>query len=401
MSDLTQTVPADAVIATTPEPVSESWQSSIESRLKNQPKIERVDYAKVESGEAAPIGIEEISTMEGDDFLKHLEGTIEEPGSAPEIEEEIEDKKEPKKKAVKEEKKSGLLDISDLDETKDPEPVAEPKKKSKEDNIAELRKKAETFELEAKTKEERLAEYQRKLEEMEGELERTAFERSPRFRDQFQAPFEAAVNKAAAFAEEIGAEQEVTNKALSLKGRERIEYIDTELGGGAAASYFLTLINDAEQKHESLQGALTNYRETSARLAADEQQAHASKLESVSREFDRIANHLNQNSDFFRKGDDEEQNKIIDQRIEAARSIVMGTASKNDLRIAPFLAVVAKDAVDRLEKAEAELAKYKARAKEDSSVTPRISRSSTDDSDEGHGKPRGGLEAIRNQLRGR
>ena len=80
-------------------------------------------------------------------------------------------------------------------------------------------------------------------------------------------------------------------------------------------------------------------------------------------------------------------------------SICLGTASKNDMLVAPFLAVIAKDAVSENEKLKAELSKYKNRAREDASVQPRINRSSNDDESESKGKPRSALDAIRSQLR--
>ena len=85
--------------------------------------------------------------------------------------------------------------------------------------------------------------------------------------------------------------------------------------------------------------------------------------------------------------------------MESARSVILGTASKNDQLVTPFLAAIAKEAVEELEKVKAELTKYKSRAREDASVQPRINRSSNDDESESKGKPRSALDAIRSQLR--
>lgn len=394
MSEPTITVPADSVIATTPEPVSESWQSSIESRLKTQPKIDRIDYSKVESGEVTPSGIEEVSQMDGTDFLKHLEDKSD-PVVEPEAKEEPKTKKEDKKE-------KGIFDLDgvDLDAPVEKAPEEPKTKKSKEDNIAELRKKAEAFENEAKTKEDKLAEYQKRLDELEGELERTAFERSPKFKSKYETPYNNAVTEAQEFALEYADDASVAEKALSLKGRERIDFIDDTFSSGAAAASFLSKIEKADAARANLEGALTDYRNTAQQLQ-EEESIHRSKVEEdVAKGFDQVLNHLSSRTDFFRKGDDDEYNSIVDKRVNAARSIVMGTASLNDMKMAPFLAVLAKDAVEKLEKTEAELAKYKARAREDSSVTPRISRSSSDDNDERGSKPKSGLESIRSQLRG-
>ncbi len=383
----TNTQPADPIIATTPEAPTDSWQENISKRFK-APDIPKVDYSKVDGPEAAPQGMEEIVEMDSSEFLKHLDQK-----ESPVVEEQQEGKK------TKEKKSFDDLSIDDLDLSKDPEPVEEkPKKKSKEDNIAELRKKAETYELEAKSKEEKLSEYQRKLEELEGELERTAFERSPKFKEKFQAPYETAVSNAVQFAKEIADDERIAEKALSLKGRERIEFIDESFGGGAAAAQFLTLINDADAKRGSLEAAMSDFRATSKTLVQEEENQRNQVNERIKRNFERVSNHLASKSDFFRKGDDEDANKIVDQRIKAAESILMGTASENDMMVAPFLAVIAKEAVSENEKLKAELAKYKNRAKADASVQPRINRSSSDE-DSRNSKPKSALDSIRAQLR--
>jgi hypothetical protein len=379
----TNTQPADPIVATTPEAPVDSWQDNISKRFK-APEIPKVDYSQVEQ---TPQGIEEVQEMTSSEFLKHLEGG----------ENEIE---EPKQEKKVEKKSLADLSIDDLDLSKDEDPILDekPKKKSKEDNIAELRKKAEAYELEAKGKEEKLSEYQRKLEEMEATLEKTAFEKSPKFRDKFQAPYEQAIQNAVAYAQEMADDAKIAERAFSLKGKERIEFIDEAFGGGAAASQFLELINDADRKRGSLESAIENYRSTNQALIQEEENERNSFNEKLTKNFDRVANHLSNQSDFFRKGDDDEANKMVEERFAAAKNIFLGTASKNDMAIAPFLAVIAKDAVDKLSQVEAELAKYKTRAKQAASVQPRINRSSSDE--ESSSKPKSALDSIRNQLKG-
>ena len=379
----TNTQPADPIVATTPEAPVDSWQDNISKRFK-APEIPKVDYSQVEQ---TPQGIEEVQEMTSSEFLKHLEGG----------EKEIE---EPKQEKKVEKKSLADLSIDDLDLSKDEDPILDekPKKKSKEDNIAELRKKAEAYELEAKGKEEKLSEYQRKLEEMEATLEKTAFEKSPKFRDKFQAPYEQAIQNAVAYAQEMADDAKIADRALSLKGKERIEFIDEAFGGGAASAQFLNLINEADSKRGSLESAIENYRSTNQALIQEEENERNSFNEKLTKNFDRVANHLSNQSDFFRKGDDDEANKMVEERFAAAKNIFLGTASKNDMAIAPFLAVIAKDAVDKLSQVEAELAKYKTRAKQAASVQPRINRSSSDE--ESSSKPKSALDSIRNQLKG-
>jgi uncharacterized protein YaaQ len=149
-----------------------------------------------------------------------------------------------------------------------------------------------------------------------------------------------------------------------------------------------------------MDSAIADYQKTNQVLIEEEQKQQSQTLEKINRNFEKVYDHLASKSEFFRKGDDEDHNKLVESRVEAARKIIMGTASKNDQMVAPFLAVVAKEAVAKVEKLEAELAKYKNRAASDAAVQPRINRSSKDDDGgDKKGKPRSALEAIRAQLR--
>ena len=387
------TQPADPIIASTPEPASESFEQVLNRQINQKPKIERVDYSKVESGEQVPQSIEEITSMESDEFLKHLDGVESTP-------EEPKKEKKTKEKATEKTASNDSFDLSDLDLTKDPEPVEAPKKKSKEDNIAELRKKAEAYEASLKEKDTEVTSYRDKLEKLEAELERTAFERSPKFKEKYEQPYSEAIDKASTFAKEIGDDQSIAEKALALKGKERIEFIDESFGGGAAAAQFLNLINDADGKRGNLEGALENYRQTNQDLQVEQQKNHQQFMESAKKNFDRVAAHLANKNELFREIGDEDHDKAVRSRREAAEAIMMGTASSNDMALTPFLAVAAKDAIEKLAKVEAELAKYKNRAKEDASVQARISRSSSDEETTTKGSPKSGLDSIRSQLRG-
>lgn len=395
MDTTTDTQPADNIIATTPEPVADSWQDNLSKRL-NPPKIERPDYSALEAENPTPAGIEEVTEVTSEEFLRQMDAK-DEPV--------VEEKKTTKKvKETKEIKTLDDLNIDDLDLSKDPEPVttpvdSKPAKKSKEDNIAELRKKAEAYELEVKTKEEKLAEYQKKLETIEAELERTAFERSPKFKEKFQAPYEESISRAVSFALEYAEDASVAEKALSLKGKERLEYIDEAFGGGAASAQFLSLVNEVDGKLGSLTEAMNNHKETALKIMEEESNQKKATTDKIIRNFDRVAEHLASKTEFFRRGDDEETNSEVENRIKAAKSIMLGEATENDMMMAPFLAVMAKDAISKLAKVEAELEKYKARAKSDSAVQPRITRSSSDEESKSS-KPKSALESIRSSLRG-
>jgi len=68
------------------------------------------------------------------------------------------------------------------------------------------------------------------------------------------------------------------------------------------------------------------------------------------------------------------------------------------MMVAPFLAVIAKDAVAENAQLKAELAKYKARAAKDAAVAPSVRRGSSDEG-EVRGKPKTAVDSIRNYFR--
>jgi hypothetical protein len=389
-----QTQAADPVIASTPEPNTESWESQISRQLNKKPDIKKIDIKSLEDlpDGMVPTDLDYVAEQDANDYLKQMEGGTTEP-----TEKKSKKTKENIEKAI--ESVSDSFDISDLDLSKDIEPVEAPKKKTKEENIAELRKKAEAYEESLKAKDTEVLTYREKLEKLEGELERTAFERSPKFKEKYEAPFASSVDNAKAFAKEFAEDEAIAEKALSLKGRERIDFIDESFGGGAAAGQFLSLINDAESKRGALEGALENYRATANEINQAEQQQSIKIVEEVNTNFERMTHHLAQKSDFFRMTGDDDNDKLVKQRIEAARAIIHGNATQNEMTVAPFLAVIAREAVTENDKLKAELAKYKSRAKEDIAVQPRISKGSSDDDGEVKGKPKSIMESIRSQLR--
>jgi len=390
-----QTQAADPVIASTPEPNTESWESQISRQLNKKPDIKKVDIKSLEDlpDGIIPTDLDYVAEQDANDYLKQMEGGTTEPT-------EKKSKKTKGVKAVEEEKVTDSFDISDLDLSKDIEPLETPKKKTKEENIAELRKKAEAYEESLKAKDTEVLTYREKLEKLEGELERTAFERSPKFKEKYEAPFASSVDNAKAFAKEFADDESIAEQALSLKGRERIDFIDESFGGGAAAGQFLSLVNDADSKRGALEGALENYRATANEINQAEQQQNIKIVEEVNTNFERMTNHLAQKSDFFRMTGDDDNDKLVKQRIEAARAIIHGNATQNEMTVAPFLAVIAREAVAENDKLKAELAKYKSRAKEDIAVQPRISKGSSDNDDgEVRGKPKSIMESIRSQLR--
>jgi len=400
---------ASATASAEPIPVDntgpeESFETVLNRQLNNKPKLEPIDYAALEKNPNQVTNPEDVIEMDSDEFLKHLDRGETDPeptATEDDAKEPVKDTKKASKKAAVEEKFS-LDDIDLLSDPDEPqEPVADKKPKSKEENFADLRKKAETYENEVKSKEAKLAEYEAKVRELEETLEKTAFEKSPKFQSKFQEPYEKAVASAAAFAKEFAEDEDVANRALSLKGKERVEYIDAVFGGGASASEFLSLIKDAEGKRESLEGAIANYKQTYSEFIQEDETSRIKAEEHTNRLFDRVSANLAKNLEYFRTSDNEEHNQRVQARLEEARKIVMNTASPNKMAAAPFLAVIAEDLISENNKLRAENSRYKNRVREDSSVEPRIKRASTDDEsdDTVARKPVSGLDAIRNRLR--
>ena len=402
MDTNTTTVAADPIVATTQHASAEvPFESQLTKQLQKR-NIPKMDIKSLDSlpdnlvEEApdvvrTPAGFDAVPDQDIQSFLNEMDGK----NSGP-IEDEPKKENKAKQEAVESE-----FDLSDLDLSKDPEPIKEePKKKSKEDNIAELRKKAEAYEESLKAKDTEVLTYKEKLEKLEEELERTAFERSPKFKNTYEQPYKTAVDAATEFAREIAEDETIAEKALSLKGRERISFIDESFGGGAASAQFLSLINDADQKRNALETALGDYRTTANQLQAAEQESQAKTLETINKNFDRVTEHLAQKSEFFRLTGDEDHDKLVKSRLEKAKNIIHGNASQQELAAVPHLAVIASEFASENAKLKAELAKYKNRAAEDAKVQPRISKGSTSDEEVSHrGKPKSALEAIRSQLR--
>lgn len=388
-----QTQAADPVIASTPEPNTESWESQISRQLNKKPDIKKIDIKSLEDlpDGMVPTDLDYVAEQDANDYLKQMEGGTTEP-----TEKKSKKTKENIEKAIE---SVDSFDISDLDLSKDIEPVEAPKKKTKEENIAELRKKAEAYEESLKAKDTEVLTYREKLEKLEAEIERTNFERSSTFKENYEAPFVALVDKAKAYAQEFGDDAAIAEKAMSLTGRERIEFIDESFGGGAAAGKFAILLDKVDEKRDELNHALANSKETAYKVQQAEQQQSLKIVEEVNTNFERMTHHLAQKSDFFRMTGDDDNDKLVKQRIEAARAIIHGNATQNEMTVAPFLAVIAREAVTENDKLKAELAKYKSRAKEDIAVQPRISKGSSDDDGEVRGKPKSIMESIRSQLR--
>ena len=247
----TTTAPLEAAPRAVEKP---SDLTQLERQLNHKPNLPpRTDFKNLSdipdsAAVPAPTGFEVVNDTSAADFLKSLE-------------QKQAIAQEPDEKPV-ESKADSMFDVSLDDEpraTEQPKEVEKPKKKSKEDNLAELRKKAESYEIEVKSRDEKLAEYQKRLDEMQQEFERVAFEKSPAFRENFQAPYEAAKKAAEEFAVMHGEDASIVERALSLKGKERIDFIDEHFSTGAAAAGFFEELKAADKTRSALESAPVSY----------------------------------------------------------------------------------------------------------------------------------------------
>jgi hypothetical protein len=396
MSDSTntQTITADPILASTPPAIDEPFQSVLERQLKHKPKLDRIDYKSLDlipdAAATTPTSLDIVPESQLNDYLKSIE-----------VGSEVREKTTEKEEPVSESPIVDSMDLSDINFSED-EPVQEDKskgKKSKQDNIAELRKKAESYEAEVKSRDEKLAEYQKRLDDMEAQLEKTAFEKSPKFQKTFQQPYEAAIEKANEFAK-LYTDESITEKALSLQGKERIDFIDESFGGGAASAQFLSFIDKADQKRGDLETAINNYKETSSQFIEQDIQERNSSYDKLNTNFDKIANRIASKVEYFRKGDDADHNKKVEERLLSVKNIVNGTASENDLIVAPFMAAMAKDLIAENKRLVEENSRYKNRVSRDNAATPTIKRGASNDGDMVRGgKPKGALDSIKSYFR--
>lgn len=269
---------------------------------------------------------------------------------------------------------------------------------SKEYNFKELRRLKEEAEARAKTAEEAFKPLQERAAQLEAELEKAAFERSPKFREKFLKPKEEADATLRAYAKDIAEDESLADQAMLLAGKARINFIDEKLGGGAASSEFLRLVNEAEGKRTALQTALESHKETATRFQEEQQQEQRKTVEETERNFGTVLERIAPKLSLFRKGTDDDHNAAVETRIAAARAIITGEASEADIMAAPFLAIIAKDTLKENVALKEELRKYKERASQDAEYEARIAASGETDSRKGPEKPVSARNSIASQL---
>ena len=296
---------------------------------------------------------------------------------------------------------SSLDSLTDLDEKVTP--VEPEKPKTKEANFREVTRLREEAESRVKDLQAQLDSinevHNKRIAELEQSLEQTAFEKSPKFKSKYQAPLDAAMDRLKSFATELGEDPSIAQQAMSLKGRERMLFIDEKFGGGAASAEMLRLVNETELHNANLNQALANYKETKVEITNADKQSAEQEHKQIMKTFDSTVEQLSTRLSYFKQVDgDTEHNSEVESRIEHAKAIITGEAPQEDIMLAPFLAVVAKSAIARCNAMAAELQKYKARVKEEGDVSLGIRNGTLGDTKITPGKPQSALEMTRQAL---
>lgn len=303
------------------------------------------------------------------------------PKSQPSEPKPEEDKPASSSSPLESEKPRGEIedDFSLSEEVKPKEtPKEKEKPKSKEDNMRELARSRDEAVAQRQQAEARLKEleeqHKAKLAELEGIVEKTAFESSPKFKKSYVTPVEEAANAVKAFVEEMGEDASVAEKLLSLKGKERIEYLDATFGTTTASAELLRLATIYGEKTKARDAAIVNYKQTREQFSQQEIEHSAKEERRLEDNFNRVLEKLTPKVSLLRKIDgDVEHNNRVDEMVQTARAIMMGKASEEDMLTAPFLAVAAKMYMKRNKELLAELQKYKSRVKEEGELEPGIS----------------------------
>lgn len=205
----------------------------------------------------------------------------------------------------------------------------------------------------------KLTELETKLQEATRELEIRAFEKSEKFQRDYQKPYEDSLERARRIAKEFEVEPAVIDRAMTMGVKERIEYLESHLGSGAAYASVAFEIQDAERKKSVMDSALSSNRETLASLTAQER---TKALENENRErteilsaFEAYRPKIAEKIPQFREiAGNDSHNAQVKENFELARKIIAGEADQQDIVAAPYLAVAARSAFIKADKLEKE-----------------------------------------------
>ena len=227
-----------------------------------------------------------------------------------------------------------------------------------------------------------------KVTELETIVEKTSFERSKKFQTNFQKPIEEAEAALTGFLTEAGAAPEVAGQILSLSGKDRIEFLDAQFGNGVAGAEALRLASAVSQRQAARAQAIENYKTEQVKFNQEDVEQHTKDEAEIERNFAFVLNKLAPKVSLLREVEgNAEHNALVADRIKTARAIMSGTATENDMLMAPFLAVTARDYMRQNAELRAQLDQYKRRLGEDVSSSSGVRHGAAPDNEP---RPKGG-----------
>lgn len=260
----------------------------------------------------------------------------------------------------------------------------------------ELTKKLNELETSA-VKPERLRELEEQVSKLHGELEVKAFERSEAYQNKFVKPMDNLVGQLREYAKVLELDPSVVDQALSLHGKQRLDFVDEHFGGStsavAAISQALFQLDGLNREKES---ALSMNREQMKALMEEESRKAGLSLqaenEAIMKAFEARRPWAAEKLPHFRETTDAAHNKQVQENFELAKSLIAGTADPEDIAAAPYLAVAARSAMKKAESLERENFDLKARLAEYTSNEPELGTGEKTSSNSG--KPMGILQKM-------
>ena len=206
-----------------------------------------------------------------------------------------------------------------------------------------------------------IAALRKEIEERDALLETTAFERTTKFKEQYVKPVEKAETSAKELIAKFTETKGVYERALALDGKDRAEYLSSELGESAAA-VALVKLDRVDEAIKDRNEVLENRSEIANTLNAERENSETAK---IVREFDGQREDLAKRLSPFRS-------ENADQLWNQARSLITGEAERKTILSAAALAVVAPIYIQQNKALQAKVAALEARIAEDGADRAKI-----------------------------
>lgn len=241
-----------------------------------------------------------------------------------------------------------------------------------------------------------------KADEYAKRLYETAFEKSDDFQRIVSAQDEI-VSAAKTLAKEFEVGDDVIDKAMMLKGRKRLDFLEETFGNPTAAGKFDRMLDEYDAKEGQKTSEVRRSRETMEKMSATERELALNEAarakQAIIETFDSsIPKFEAKLPGFFKRKDgDEAHNAIVDQVIKTAKEIA-GTDDPEIQTEAMALAAVAHTILPKYAELQKKYAKLEERLKAYSANEPRITGSSENESN-GAGERVGMMERWKQGVR--